>query len=240
MFCEDGVIIAADSKSTETATNPNPFMAQSYESKKLFSLGERIVWGLAGSASVAQRVAAAFADEVKSSSGAYLRDAKSVQVRCRSVACKAIKDELGTLTIPPELAMRSGTPPTNSVLLFAGAHDGKPWIGEMTWQGEWTSYDPRGFHAIGSGAAVAYAMYAILEHHGFQKWPLSRARTAVYRIVDDSIRVSAGGLGPPIRMWVIGKDGANELTPGELSAERDAVELWEQRERECLTSEETD
>jgi proteasome beta subunit len=231
MCCDSGVVIASDSKATEGSTG-NLLQDQSFVAKKLFSLGPKIVWGSSGSGGVAQRLGLAFANDYKSSSGKYAKAAAEVHSHCRGIITKVIKEEINALPMPLTIALQMGSFVPNS-FLFAG-FDTKPWIQEILWDGQSTTYADVGFHAIGSGGLAALTCYKLLEHHELKGAPMETVRTVLYRITDVCIKSSSGGLGPPIKMWEITASGSEELTVEQLRATEDTVGVWESEERDCL------
>ena len=232
MRCDTGVVVAADSKATEGSTG-DVLQDQSFITQKLFSLGPKIVWGSSGSGGVAQRLRDAFDVDYKSSSGKYVKAASEIQGHCRNIIAKIMKVEVAPIPIDIRLAIQMGSFVPNK-FLFAG-FDTKTWIHELCWDGQSSSYNSVGFHAIGSGALAALTCYKILEHHDFAGAPLETIRTVLYRIVDVCIKSNSGGLGPPIKMWEITAGGGHELTATELRATEDTVRVWESQERDCLS-----
>lgn len=234
MVFSGGVLIAADSKGTESSTG-DLLQDRAYPMEKLYPIGGFLVWGSSGAEGVAQRTAAAFANDVGTYPGNYQRLVAEIEEHCRTIVKGVIQKELAALTIPLHLAMQLRTPPVGQGFLFAGICGGTPWLTEILWDGQMSSYGAgRGFHAIGSGGLAALTTYSLLEHHGMNKGPIEGARCMLYRIVDACIRSNAAGLGYPVRMWEIVPGGSRQIPEDELTAISDTVGLWESEERECL------
>jgi len=235
MCCEEGVVIAADSMATEASTG-NMLLDQSFEVEKLFELGKHIVWGAAGSGGLTKRTSDAFDADYRGSSGAYSKPAPQVEMKCRKIIAKIVQDELDMLpTKDLDAANKLGILPNNQ-FLFAGVIEGRPWIAEMlTLLGPpLSNYTAQGFHAVGSGGVSAITAYKFLEHHGVRNSTLEAIRLVLFRIMDTCVRSAAGGVGPPIVMYEITKEGSRRLPDHEMEALSDTLDLWENQERECL------
>ena len=230
--CKDGVLIAADSKGTEASTG-NVLIDQSFQTQKLFPLGQWIIWGSAGSGGVSQRAQVALDADYAANAAPYAQR-PSVEDRIRLVAAAVIRQEFAALTLPLNLALQMKIPPHGQAFLIAGMDNGIPWVTEILWDGQMTHYANQGFHAIGSGGLAALTTYQLLQHHGAKDAPLELARVLLYRIVDTCIKSSSGGLGPPIQMWEITNGGARQIPSNELRAITDTVGIWETKEQQCL------
>jgi 20S proteasome alpha/beta subunit len=237
LCCDDAVVIASDSKGTESSTG-NLLVDPSYTVKKLFGLGNSMVWGASGSGGVTLRAEADFEKDYKTSSGSYKKSVAEVEARCRTVLGSFMKKELAALTVPLVVAIQLNTPPVRQQFLFAGVCEEKPWLTEILWDGQMTSYaETRGFHAIGSGGLAALTTYNLLQHHRAASGSsIGAARATLYRIVDVCIKSNSAGLGPPIQLWEVTKSGTREIAQNELEAISDTIGLWEDAERESLSN----
>ncbi len=233
MCCDAGVVLASDSKGTESSTG-NVLTDQSFVVKKLFPIGTHIAWGAAGSGGVSTRVNTALVADHKGSAGLYNKKAADAEARIRHVIATFMKAEVAALPIPIEVALHTGNFSGNT-FLFVGFLDGAPFISELLWDGQLCSYSTQGFHAVGSAGLAAVTTYKMLEHHGPRKSSLEAVRVMLYRIVDTCIRSCSGGVGPPIAMFEITAVGCKELSTEELKATADTVGLWEDQERAALS-----
>lgn len=89
------------------------------------------------------------------------------------------------------------------------------------------------FHAIGSGAPTAYAVYNTLG--GKDELPQleeRKALMAMLRIVRTAIRVEIAGVSEPVSVFIISDGKVRQLSEDEVVANMQAVKEWEQGERD--------
>lgn len=221
--CSDGIVIAADSASTDTTVGTKQ------PALKIRRLGKHpILYGGSGDVGLIQCV-----DEALQAFPARLAD-KPFNVR------KDIKK-----LILPHLAeardnhiaqrvLGLDTPPV-ACTLFCGIVAGSRWILEIEIDGRDTLYSTSDFGyfaAIGSGKAFAQALF---RPHLYTERYLKNGKVMLYRILDDSILLAAGGLAHPIRMYTITTNcEINEIDKEELQNLNHTCELWREKEREAL------
>jgi 20S proteasome alpha/beta subunit len=93
------------------------------------------------------------------------------------------------------------------------------------------------FHAIGSGANTAYAIYRTLGGKRLPTLDERRALPAILRIVRTCVDVEMWGVSEPLSIWIVSQDKARELSPDEIQPHLQAVAQWEERERSHLFKE---
>ena len=108
-------------------------------------------------------------------------------------------------------------------------------------QGEILEYELSGdsswhehFHAVGSGARTAYAVYRALGGKELCRLSERTALTAIVRVLQTAIAVDVAGVSEPIDVWRVNADGVKRLGEGEVNTHAQLVDEWERREREAL------
>ena len=101
---------------------------------------------------------------------------------------------------------------------------------ELSGDSSWHQY----FHAAGSGARTAYAVYRVLGGRALCKLSERTALTAAIRILETAIAVDIAGVGKPLDVWRVNAAGVKRLGEGEVNAHAQLVDEWERREREAL------
>ncbi len=92
------------------------------------------------------------------------------------------------------------------------------------------------FHAIGSGAKTAYAVYRTLGGANLCALRERSAITAALRILGTVVAVDPFGVSEPYDLWRIRASGARQLGFDEVNTHLQFVDDWLERERETLTS----
>ncbi len=90
------------------------------------------------------------------------------------------------------------------------------------------------FHAIGSGAATAYAAFRTLGGRDLCRLSERTALLALLRIIRTTIGVDMMGVSDPIHVWRVTCGSASELPDDEVNVNLQAVAQWELEERERL------
>jgi len=130
-----------------------------------------------------------------------------------------------------------GKPAPLTTTLFAGVCGDYPFILEIDEQGSDTVYgDGLGaFTAIGSGKILAQALFSPHLKAGNLR-SAAEAKALAYRVVDDSIKLAAMFLAPPICLHCVevGR-GTIPCVAAELQAIGDTCEVWREMEREVFS-----
>lgn len=90
------------------------------------------------------------------------------------------------------------------------------------------------FHAIGSGANTAYAIYRTLGGERLSTLDERRAIPAILRILRTCVNVELWGVSEPIYTWLVSQSEARELSQDEIQPHLQSVDQWEERERSYL------
>lgn len=93
------------------------------------------------------------------------------------------------------------------------------------------------FHAIGSGANTAYAIYRTLGGARLGELDEARALMALMRIIRTTVNVEMWGVSEPVVFWVVNQESARRLSDDELQPQLQLVSEWEERERAMLFDE---
>jgi len=219
MRCTDGVVIGADSAVSYDIGIRQP-------GEKIKRLGEHpILYGGAGHAGLLQKL-----DENLKS----VKMRPSLQVMRREVK-KHIGPELreSTQQHAPYPLPNYHQPP-QAILLFVGILDGDPWVLEIEKDNTDTLYgdDLGNFAAIGSGELLARALF---RSHLETQRDLEIGKVFTYRILDDVIELSSGGVAHPIHIHSISVDGTvSRVESSEMRQLNGLCGGWRELEREAL------
>jgi proteasome beta subunit len=126
----------------------------------------------------------------------------------------------------------SGATPATYVLT-AGYADGVPFIVDIDPHGLIGRYEEVGFHAVGSGAAMAQQAGALLAHFRMTERDVDYGVVAVVRILD-TLRVTSPSIGGPIDLYRITAEQADALSDKEVARVRKQVQRWSDLESKAL------
>jgi len=221
---EGGVVIAADSQASDTVAEVR------WPVEKLDCLGAHpCVLGFSGSISKSQRARAAL-EAMKLHANMFnkrdlVRDAID---RCLSPIYEQIKQANDGVRRDIYLTSLWG--------LLAYWAEGAPHILECGVNGdiEFLHY----FHAIGSGAKTAYAIYRTLGGKRLSTLQEERrALPAILRILRTCVDVEVWGVSEPLSVWIVSQRKARKLSPDEIQPHLQWVDRWEEKERSVLFKE---
>jgi proteasome beta subunit len=218
--CSDGLVLAADSQITEG------HRGMTYPGQKLHDLGPHAAWGGSGARSVLLDLEELFDAEASEIVGA--RDvSRALQERVLPVLRHHYDHFIEE--VPGEGS--AGTP--SAYVLAAGYTDDEPWIVEVNPNAMVSRYEEIGFHAIGSGAAMAQQAGALLAHFRMRERPVDLGVVAAVRVLD-TLAETSPSVGGPIDVARITADGAEHLDEDAIDAARAHVERWQDREQAIL------
>ncbi|MBI4480043.1 MAG: hypothetical protein HY651_08485 [Acidobacteria bacterium] len=218
--CSDGIVIAADSASSDLdAGTKQP-------TEKIKKLGNHtIVYGGSGDVGLLQKLGDAVNGLNTTTS------IKRIRQELKKLAVPELKDSAELHVRYPRQGFHE---PPEAILLFAGVTARTPWILEIEKDGRDTIYgdDLGNFAAIGSGKPLAQAIF---RPHLKSQRDLNLGKIFAYRVIDDAIELSVMGLCHPIHISTIDLDGTIlKVEAAELQALRTQCELWRSVEREAL------
>jgi 20S proteasome alpha/beta subunit len=218
--CTDGVVIAADSASSDAETGTKQPV------EKIVRLGEYpILYAGSGDVGLLQKI----------NENLETLTPKSKLKNTRQEIKKVVVTELNASAQvhAPYPQMGWNVPPP-AILLFAGIHDGKPWILEIERDGRDTFYDSNfgNFAAIGSGKPWAEATF---RPHLRTERNLELGKIFAYRILDDAINLAAAYLAKPVHIFTISSGGQTAAVSGsECDRLAETCETWRELERETV------
>ncbi len=218
--CTDGVVIAADSASSD----PQSGTKQLFEKiKRIRDLS--ILYGGSGDVGLLQKI------EDNLATYSQKNRLKRIRQEIKRLIIPELKESRDLHVPYPQSGFHE---PPQAILLFAGIYEKKPWILEIEKDGRDTIYGQElgNFAAIGSGKPWAQAVF---RPHLRTERDLGLGKIFAYRVVEDSINLAAAYLAEPIHMYTISSDGTvKKIEKEELHSIADTCELWRNGERETV------
>ena len=215
-------MLAADSQITDGARG------LSYPSQKLHPLGPTAAWGGSGSRAVLLELEPVFDQAAASVLGAP-NTGRAVQEQVLPLLRHHYDAFIET--VPGE--KDSGATPATYVLTAGYTTEGEPFIVDIDPHGLIGRYEEVGFHAIGSGAAMAQQAGALLAHFEMTERDVDHGVLAAVRVLD-ALRITSPSVGGPVDVYRMTPDGAEALTERQIKKVRTRVQRWEELENEVL------
>lgn len=137
--------------------------------------------------------------------------------------------------------MKPGTPfdqvigSPRMIALLACFAEEKPQIIEFGQDGDSDFFEY--FHAVGSGAATAHAVWRTLGGKRLSDLPEERALHVALRIMRTAVDVDMMGISEPFTVFVVSEVGAREVSPAEMDALQQGVQEWEDEQIRQLLAE---
>jgi proteasome beta subunit len=219
--CADGLVLGADSQITDSDRG------LSYPATKLHTLGDYAAWGGSGARAVLNELQTMF-----DANPASVVDAADVGHALQDSVLPVLKRHYATFL--PEVP---GKPPGGATpatyVLAAGYAGGEPFIVDVDPHGLIGRYEVVGFHAIGSGAAMAQQAGALLAQYRMTERSVDHGVVAVMRVLDALDRTSPS-IGGPMNICRMTPDGAHHLDEKEVEQARERVRRWVELEQRAL------
>lgn len=217
--CTDGVVMAADSASTDLAggTKQPTLKIRPFPNKG-------ILFGASGDYGLLQKVFENMIDP----------PITAVKLKALRQALKQRFAQEVTLSTQYHCPQHPADAPPPCIALLAGVLEHKPFVLEFDKNATDTIFDDNlgSFNAIGSGKAFAQALFRPFL---YKERDLEKAKVLAYKIIDDSINIAAFGLAAPVRISIVTLDGQiSELSSPELESLAQTVQIWRELEIECL------
>jgi proteasome beta subunit len=127
---------------------------------------------------------------------------------------------------------QSGATPATYVLA-AGYAEGRPFIVDIDPHGLIGRYEEVGFHAVGSGSAMAQQAGSLLAHFRMTERDVDYGVVAAVRVLD-TLRVTSPSIGGPVDIYRLTPDGAQALSEKEIERVRKQVRHWAELESKAL------
>jgi proteasome beta subunit len=218
--CRDGVVLGSDSQITDEGRG------MTYPAQKLHPLGKLAAWGGSGARSVLTDVERCFYEN-----SAAILEAPDIGRALQAQVLPILRHHYDTFipNVPGEEG--GGTP--SAYVMAAGWRDGQPWILEITPSGMIGHYADIGFHAIGSGAAMAQQAGSLLSHFHLTERSLRFGCAAVLRVLR-ALDLTSASVGKPFSLCRIDAEGAHHLNKEEIEEVGDVVRRWEDAEQAVI------
>lgn len=169
--CADGLVLGSDSQITESDRK------LSYPARKLHSLGPDAAWGGSGARAVLIELEHRFSEDAEAIIGSD-DVARALQERVVPVL------EHHYANFIPDVPGEDLEGSPSAYVLAAGYSRSRPFIVKVDPKGLVTRYEDVGFHAIGSGAAMAQQAAALLGHFQMIERRVAYGLLAVVRVLD--------------------------------------------------------
>ena len=219
--CADGLVLGADSQITDSDRG------LSYPATKLHALGDHAAWGGSGSRAVLTELEAMF-----DANPASVVEAADVSHALQEAVLPVLKRHYATF-IPEIPGKPAGGATPATYVLAAGYAGGSPFILDVDPHGLIGRYEVTGFHAIGSGAAMAQQAGALLAQYRMTERSVDHGVVAVMRVLDALDRTSPS-IGGPMNLCRMTPDGAHHLDDKEIEQARERVRRWVELEQRAL------
>lgn len=220
IVCRDGVVLGSDSQVTDKGRG------MTYPAQKLHPLGASAAWGGSGARSVLTDVERCFNEN-----SAAILEASDIGRAIQGHVLPILRHHYDTFIPDAPSDEGGGTP--SAYVMAAGWRDGGPWILEITPSGMIGHYADIGFHAIGSGAAMAQQAGSLLSHFHLAKRSLRFGCAAVLRVLR-ALDLTSPSVGEPFSLCRIDADGAHHLSEEEIDEVCDVVRRWEDAEKAVI------
>ena len=219
--CADGIVLGSDSQITDSARG------LSYPAQKLHPFGDTAAWGGSGSRAVLFDLEQLFGSCAPAVLGSE-NIGHAVQERVVPVLRRHYDQFVEQ--VPGE--KQSGATPATYVLT-AGFAEGVPFIVDIDPHGLIGRYEEVGFHAVGSGAAMAQQAGALLAHFRMTERDVDYGVVAAVRILD-TLRMTSPSIGGPVDIYRITADEAAALSEKDIDRARKQAQRWSELESKAL------
>lgn len=220
IVCADGLVMAADSQITDSARG------MTYPGQKLHSMGEHAAWGGSGARSVLLDL-----EKIFSASPQAILEGEDVGREIQERVIPVLRHHYENFIVEVPGEETQGTP---SAYVLAGGYVGDdPFVIEVNPNGMVSHYEDVGFHAIGSGAAMAQQAGALLSHFDMREREVDYGVAAAVRTLDALAR-SSPSVGDEIDVCRITPAGAKHLSDREVTKVRKLVARWAEAEQQAL------
>lgn len=208
---QDGLIIASDGQITSGGVRAL--------GKKIKKLNDHCLWSASGESALIQRI-----EETLASLANKDRPLQSL----RDELARSIRQSVANFY---QLVSR----PIDGDFIFVEYRD-SPRILHIMLDGtpEWID---RSF-ASGNGSMFAYALLQKYQSLFPDKINVQKGSLLAFKIIEETIEVGAYGLGPPIDVWLVTKDGIKNLEKVEITALEDTSHALREAELKLFLSEE--
>ncbi|HEV7435352.1 MAG TPA: proteasome protein [Pseudorhizobium sp.] len=189
-------------------------------------MGDTAAWGGSGARSVLTDVKRCFNEK-----SAAILEAPDIGRALQAQVLPILRHHYETFIEDVPGEEDGGTP--SAYVMAAGWRDGEPWITEITPSGMIGHYADIGFHAIGSGAAMAQQAGSLLSHFHLAKRSVRFGCAAVLRVLQ-ALDLTSASVGKPFSLCRIDAEGAHHLGEDEIEEVSGVVRQWEDAEQAII------
>ena len=132
----------------------------------------------------------------------------------------------------PDSAFSTVVGSPQMIALAACFAEGHPQIIEFESSGDSDFHEH--FHAIGSGANTAYAVWRTLGGRRLRELGEDRAVHVALRIMRTAVAVDMMGVSDPYTVFVVSRDSVRQLPSADVDSEMQAVQEWEEQQIQQL------
>jgi len=215
LACKDGIVMASDSQAT-TPSSAGPIRCQM---SKIEKLGNHKLWAASGSLGIIQKISDAFISLPEESIDTSLNEPKLRQLILGMVH----QIRLNELNRHRLLYGNNQDDKAQmaDLIITEFVEGPKIWHIDVDCRDEFL--EKFGYGCSGVGDVFAHTL---LKNHGIQEYCVEQGALVAYRVIKEAIKVGAYGLGEPIDIWVITKNGVKQKTQEEMMALRDGYRVW--------------
>jgi proteasome beta subunit len=220
--CADGLVLGADSQITDADRG------LSYPARKLHALGDRAAWGGSGARAVLSELEGMF-----DKNPGPVVEAGDVGRALQERVLPVLRRHYANFIPEVPGQAKGGATPATYVLAAGYTVDDEPFIVDVDPHGLIGRYEETGFHAVGSGSAMAQQAAALLAQYRMTERGVDDGVLAVVRVLDALDRTSPS-VGGPMNVCRITPAGAHHLDEKELEQTRERVRRWVELEQRAL------
>ena len=219
----EGVVFASDSQTSDPVHNVR------WPTTKARQVGEHpLVMGFSGNTGVSGRARESV--EALSFRATTFQRRERVRAMVEGALTKHYDWIAGQMRPDSAFAQVVGAP--QMIALAACFADGQPHIIEFEANGDSDFHES--FHAVGSGASTAYAVWRTLGGRRLRELGEGRAIHVALRIMRTAVAVDMMGVSEPYTVFVVDGDGARQLPSADVDSEMQAVQEWEEEQIQQL------
>ncbi len=226
LLTQDGVVFASDSQ--ENFLQAGQWIARR-PVQKIFFLGRSMLYGCSGEIGMTQRVKTALEASYKGSPGIFSRPIDKLILHLRDLVFPILQDVAKhTISVP-------GWPTPVLHTILCGFHKEEGfWIADIDPRGNVERHTHRGFCVVGSGGLTGQFALQCLAHLEIERRVMYQGQLVAYRVVDDVIRAGIPFVGGEVQMFLLTKDGVENITGSKLEDIKTNVGAWKEIEKHSL------
>lgn len=229
LSCKDGIVMASDGQATSGSSGG--FVRRPIS--KIKQAGNKVLWGGSGSVGILQKISLVFEGLQQDILTKSIFDPQIKQIVIQNLF-NIRKNELerhrGLYGIYGHEKEQRETQLADLLIAEFGENGNhKIWhINPDCWD---ELVEEFGYGCTGNGDIFAYSS---LKNFNIKELSTNEGALLAYRVIKDAIDVGAFGLGEPIDVWILDRNGTKRLNKEHMLAIRDTCSLWFEAERETF------